>query len=203
MTNGFIKLMRTDVALELCKTPNALALLTIAALRAKWTKGYNKHGLRPGEALLGDYKSYGMTRAQYRWALKVLTTQQPSHNQIATITTTSKGTILKLLDVSVYDINLEANNQHNNQPTTNQQPLTNKERKKENNSCSGTSTEKLKTIKFTEHSAKPKLFPISGKNCSKAGCGMPAIYKNTSGAYDSFACADHMPEKVRDAYVAG
>ena len=44
---------------------------------------------------------------------------------------------------------------------------------------------------------KDRLFPISGKNCS---CGMPAVYKDSSGEYDNYYCADCMPEKVKARY---
>lgn len=49
---------------------------------------------------------------------------------------------------------------------------------------------------------KPKirLFPIKGKNCSVPGCGMPAVYKDTSGTYDNYKCSEHMPEKVKAVY---
>lgn len=50
-------------------------------------------------------------------------------------------------------------------------------------------------------SSKTKLFPISGKTCSKQGCPLPAVYKNTTGNYDSYACAEHMPEKVKEQYA--
>ena len=46
--------------------------------------------------------------------------------------------------------------------------------------------------------AKTRLFPIPGKTCSK--CRLPAVYKNTKGAYDSYACAEHMPEDVKEMY---
>lgn len=49
-------------------------------------------------------------------------------------------------------------------------------------------------------SIKTKLFPIAGKVCGKEGCKMPAVYKDTSGSYDSFACTEHMPEKVKKTY---
>lgn len=47
---------------------------------------------------------------------------------------------------------------------------------------------------------KPHLYPIPGKNCSVAGCRLPAVYRDTSGAYDSFACSDHMPAEVKVKY---
>ena len=51
-----------------------------------------------------------------------------------------------------------------------------------------------------KNSKKQKLFPIKGKVCSKPGCGMPAVYKDSSGAYDSYACSGHLPEKVKEKY---
>lgn len=47
---------------------------------------------------------------------------------------------------------------------------------------------------------KTKLFPIPGKNCSKQGCGMPAVYKNSSGAYDHFTCMSHAPAQIQETY---
>jgi len=47
---------------------------------------------------------------------------------------------------------------------------------------------------------KTKLWPIKDKNCSKPGCGMPAVYKDTSGSYDNYKCVEHMPEKVKEVY---
>jgi len=49
--------------------------------------------------------------------------------------------------------------------------------------------------------AKTKLFPISGKTCSREDCGLPAVYKDSSGGYDHFFCSDHMPEKVKAKYA--
>lgn len=49
--------------------------------------------------------------------------------------------------------------------------------------------------------AKTRLFPISGKNCSKDGCCLPAVYKATGGAYDFWYCTEHMPESVKKLYV--
>jgi hypothetical protein len=42
---------------------------------------------------------------------------------------------------------------------------------------------------------KTKLYPITGRSCGK--CKMPAVYKDGSGGYDSYYCADHMPEKIK------
>jgi len=49
--------------------------------------------------------------------------------------------------------------------------------------------------------AKTRLFPIPGKNCSKQGCKLPAVYKATGPAYDSFYCGEHMPKEVKEKYT--
>ena len=48
------------------------------------------------------------------------------------------------------------------------------------------------------NSKKTKLFPIAGKTCCK--CPLPAVYKDTKGAYDHYYCAGHMTEKVKETY---
>ncbi len=55
---------------------------------------------------------------------------------------------------------------------------------------------------FGSAKSKPKtqLFPISGKTCGVQKCPMPAVYKNSSGSYDTYYCADHMPEEVKVKY---
>ncbi len=45
---------------------------------------------------------------------------------------------------------------------------------------------------------KTPLFPISGRKCSQ--CPLPAVYKDSGGAYDFYYCSDHMPEEVKAKY---
>lgn len=52
----------------------------------------------------------------------------------------------------------------------------------------------------TAKKVKQKLFPIKGKNCCKRDCGLPAVYKDHSGDYENYYCAQHMPEKVKKLY---
>lgn len=47
---------------------------------------------------------------------------------------------------------------------------------------------------------KTKLWPINGKVCSEEGCGLPAVYKNSKGSYDSYACSRHLPNNVKELY---
>ena len=60
---------------------------------------------------------------------------------------------------------------------------------------------KQREISANRIQAKPKLLSLFGKTCSKDKCGLPAVYKSTSGAYDMYYCAEHMPEKVKEKYV--
>jgi len=45
---------------------------------------------------------------------------------------------------------------------------------------------------------KTLLFPIPGKNCEK--CGIPAVWKCATGAYDHCYCLEHSPQAVQDKY---
>ena len=49
-------------------------------------------------------------------------------------------------------------------------------------------------------SKKATLFPIAGKTCNVEGCRMPAVYKDSSGAYDNYKCLAHAPKEVRELY---
>ncbi|MBN1508745.1 MAG: hypothetical protein JW955_17990 [Sedimentisphaerales bacterium] len=114
---GFIKLMRSDKTLALMANPNAFTLASVIACRAQRTTAFNIHGLEPGEALLGDHESYGMSRCQYRTAKKELATWG-----IAAFRATSKGTIAKLIGHDVYDIHQEPSDNPRDHPTTNERP---------------------------------------------------------------------------------
>ena len=53
--------------------------------------------------------------------------------------------------------------------------------------------------KGTAAKKKTKLWPISGRCCSKEGCRLPAVYKSP-GTYDFYYCHHHMPESVKAEY---
>jgi len=59
---------------------------------------------------------------------------------------------------------------------------------------------KVKYSKVSKVGKKVKLWPIPGKNCSVSGCGMPAVYRDSSGTYDNYRCSAHLPEKVKRVY---
>jgi hypothetical protein len=118
---GFIKLMRTDDVIELLRFPIALALLTQIALRARRTvEQFNPHHLKLGEALIGDYRSIGATRQQYRTAKRQLVEWG-----VITIRVTIKGTIARLSNFQVFDVNVQPSEQHAEQPLTRTQDVKN------------------------------------------------------------------------------
>ena len=48
--------------------------------------------------------------------------------------------------------------------------------------------------------SKTRLFPIPGKICSKDGCRLPAVYKDSSGSYDFYRCSKHLSDDVKKLY---
>lgn len=126
-THGYFKAVRSDDALELVRlNPFAFMLAYFIAYRARYRDGFNADNLQPGEALLGDFKSYGMTEQLYRTAKRHL-----QKFNFATFRTTNRGTIGKLMDTRLFDpLNVSTNGQINDQSTdshraANGQPTTN------------------------------------------------------------------------------
>ena len=79
MSNGFVKLKRTNETQELLKDPFAFGLLTVIAIRARRTNGLSVADLQARQALIGGYRSVGLTRQQYRNAKRRL--KQPRHDR--------------------------------------------------------------------------------------------------------------------------
>ena len=132
MTEPFLKLMKTKETKELLKSaPNAFLLLTQIALRAKRTNDFNVHGLKIGQALVGDYKSIGLTERKYRTAKAQLETWG-----FATFKGTNKGTIANLINSRVFDINEECKRRTERRPSD-EQETTIKNIKKEKNTHRG------------------------------------------------------------------
>lgn len=121
--NGWIKLKRNDKVKELLKDAPCFLLLSQIAFRAKRTNDFSVHNLEIGEAMIGDYSSCGLTEQKYRTAKNKLTTWK-----FITIRATTKGTVAKLLNKDIWDINEESTNGRptDDQRTTNGQLTTNK-----------------------------------------------------------------------------
>jgi len=122
VANSWIKLKRSKETEELLKDPNCFMLLTLIAYRAKRINGFNIHNLKAGEALIGDCGFIGLSRQQYRTALKRL-----KEYKLITIKTTNKGVIAKLINSDIYDINYYETNHQTNQQATSNQPATNQQ----------------------------------------------------------------------------
>ncbi|UCE07357.1 MAG: hypothetical protein JSW07_04815, partial [bacterium] len=126
MTEPFLKLMKNKETMELLtNAPNAFMLLTQIALRAKRTNDFNVYGLTVGQALVGDYKSIGLTEKKYRNAKAKLEAWG-----FATFKGTNKGTIANVINSRVFDINEEGGGRTKGR-TRGEQGATNKKEKKE------------------------------------------------------------------------
>lgn len=130
-SHGFIQLIRSNEVENLIKSrPSAYILLTLIALRARRTRDRSFDGLNIGEAYIGDHNCYGASAREYRTDKKLL-----AEYGIATFRTTNRGTIARLVDTTIFNINPEETTsqktrkrqEHDNQQTTNNND------KKENN----------------------------------------------------------------------
>jgi hypothetical protein len=114
---GYIQLNRCETTEELLKQPECFLLLTQIALRARRTgEGWNPHNLEVGQALIGDYKSIGLSSEKvYRNAKKRL-----ENYKIVAFKGTNKGTVATLLNSIVYDINEETKGEQKGDPRATQ-----------------------------------------------------------------------------------
>lgn len=101
-SRGWVKLWRSNEFEELLKTPNAFILLSVIAARAQRQLVYNRHNLNLGEAFIGDYANYGMSRKQYRTAVNVL-----KKGRFAAFKRANWGTVATIMDTRVFDINID------------------------------------------------------------------------------------------------
>lgn len=111
--SGFFKIKRNAETRELMQRPNEFVLLTQIAYRAKRTYGPSIYDLTIGQALIGDYKSIGLTERKYRTAKKNL-----EKWGFATFKATNKGTIAKLINSKVFDTNPEAKDEQTAEQAT-------------------------------------------------------------------------------------
>lgn len=118
------------------KHPFAFLLLYWIARRARRISGLTD-GLDIGTAKIGDWEEMGMSRQNYRTALKVLIKykfleilETNRTRKKSTTGSTTEGTLVRLLDSRIWDINPEPTNQRSNHCPTTAQPLPNHERRK-------------------------------------------------------------------------
>lgn len=104
--------------------PTAFVLLALIVDRARKVPLTIKDEIEVGEALIGDYEEYGATEQTYKTDKHYL-----KKFGIATFKSTSKGTIAKLVNSSIFDIsrNLSTDKSTGEQQATNEQPTTKQE----------------------------------------------------------------------------
>jgi len=114
---GFVMLYRGEDADDLMRHPNAFTLLSLIASRARYANSARLDGLKIGQALIGDWEAAGLTRGQYRAALKRLV----AHGYITTLGVRSlkegkRGTIATITNDSIYSISgpIQQSNDHQN-----------------------------------------------------------------------------------------
>ena len=126
--DGYVKIMRQSQEL-LESDPDAFLIMSQISFRAlRKNSKFNKHNLQVNQALIGDFKTLGLTRQRYRDALERIVKKY----KMATIQGTNKGTIATLLNLEFCDINSE-HEEPTKEPSKNQQGTTKEECKKEIN----------------------------------------------------------------------
>jgi len=149
VTGGFLKLVRGEQTVELLKHPNTFTLLAVIAYRARRRNLFDNERLGVGEALLGDYANYGLTEQQYRTAKTKL-----QQWRFATFKSTSRGTVARLVDNGVFDINSEENGGESTDTATD--TATDKQRTNNGQTTSN------KNIRTKERKKKPPISPPGG-----------------------------------------
>jgi len=109
---GFIKLQRTQETYDLMRDRNAFHLLSIIAIRARFSAQPSHDGVTFGQAFLGDVKAYGMSEKEYRCAKARL-----EKWGFASFKGSAKGTVATLSDSRVFSIRDERNMAKKGGPT--------------------------------------------------------------------------------------
>jgi hypothetical protein len=137
MSERFIKFIPSEKSLHLVSNhPNAFILLTFIATRARRENGH-PDGLTVGQCRIGDHENMGLSRQEYRTALSILILKNLIEKvetcrtrQKSTTGSTTIGTLVRICDNTIYDINLNDTNQRPNHRPTTDQPPTNHEQER-------------------------------------------------------------------------
>lgn len=134
MSDRFLKFIPSKEAMWLLKNKgHAFRLLTIIAESARRYEG-DPDGLKIGECFIGGYENYDMSERNYRTAKETL--EKRRHMEIvetcrtrkkSTTGVTTVGTKVKLISSTVWDINLQGNDDRSDDcPTTDRRPTDDK-----------------------------------------------------------------------------
>jgi hypothetical protein len=96
---GFVKLQRSPTTDALLGDKNALHLLTVIGLRARWSYEPSLDGLTHAQAQIGDFAATGLTQKEYRCAK-----QRLEKWGLVRFDPTPLGTIATLLDSRVFSL---------------------------------------------------------------------------------------------------
>ena len=152
MTSGFIKLKRGEKINALIADSQLLSLLTAIAVRADRTTG---------EAFLGDWRNLGATsEATYR-----RTKKRAEAAGYATFKATNKGTIAKLVDSTVYDINKLKGDEQTDEQTDEQAPIYPTNKPTTNKKFKNSFIKEIKNMGVDEHLVDDFL-KINRKKCA-------------------------------------
>ncbi|MCX6996487.1 MAG: hypothetical protein NTV49_05255 [Kiritimatiellaeota bacterium] len=99
MSGFYIQQMASPETLELMRRPDAFVMLAQIALRARRRGSLALDELQPGEALIGDFRSIGLTARRYRTAKATL-----ERGGLVTFKATNRGTIATLASDTVFRV---------------------------------------------------------------------------------------------------
>jgi hypothetical protein len=95
----FVQFLPGPTAAEVMRRPDAFVLLAQIAPRARRRGSSALDSLQPGEALIGDYRSIGLTPRRYRTAKATL-----ERGKLATFQATNRGTVATLASDTVFRV---------------------------------------------------------------------------------------------------
>ncbi len=196
---GFLKLSRSPEVDELMRYPAAFMLLTQVARRARRTAdGFNPDGLGIGEALVGDYRSIGASEQRYRTSKAQL-----EKWGFATFRATNKGTVARLLNTRVFDINPDSGNERGNEPCNvppnvppNVPSTTNEEVKKGRSRCASRTEEGTRpsaAIPAGYDASEREIIELWHEVAVSAGLGFLPVDQCTDAVRDALL---HFPDAV-------
>jgi len=167
----FVKLVRGPESRDLLvKYPKEFLLLSLIALRSRWSPTDLPLRLEPGEAMVGkgDFEKWGFSAKQYRTALERLKKWHFVDTRRAPC-----GTIAKLINSGIYDLNLEARGNERAQegPAAGHEMTPNEEEKNEEQRNKNNFENKLKTNPLV-HLPLPSASQMDGK-MNRAPAALP------------------------------
>lgn len=188
---------------------NAFILLTVIANRARRMKEPHPATKRKQfEAEIGDHGEYGLSRQQYRTALKHLVKWN-----LITIKSTIEGTVATFCNGDVFDINPEGDNHQTNQRLTNAQPSPSQRvttKKNAKNEKNGKNEEK-RTI-YSASDDAPRADSSSISYCGLSGVSLDqfnqfmdafADKRGKKKAAESWRKIGNISDDLRQAILAG